>query len=109
MDFLRDTYSSRRLVGNVQTPDMAGIRDDAGASMSDHDTSDTNDVREWDSQQVGDKSDETQHEAVRAKSSLVSPKKRPRQKRDPVSDLVELEKIKVAHLQRYAQKKKKHW
>lgn len=125
MGFLHDTLTSRRLVGNVPRPDqsdaddhisgesfhqsMSDCDDDTSEQQSGEQQSDDqqSDDQQTDKQQSGNShsSSMTRGVSLVPKKIFKSPKKRPRQKKDALHDLVQLEKVKVAHLQELQNKK----
>lgn len=104
MNFLQDTYASRHLTSNIPRPQKGDSSDfTITTNQPDLQTSDMeNESLEGDShtEQAVDESTPSviTHKHATPEKPFKSPKKRHRVKKDPIHDLVELEKVKVARL-----------
>jgi len=127
MSFLHDTYAPRVVVGNVPNPQQSD-GDDASVSGGSPNQSMSHIDHELMNSQSGEQKPEGEQEPDElqleeqqtGKSSCYSitpgvsqvpkkifksPKNKFRQKKDALNDLVQLEKVKVAHLQELKNKK----
>jgi len=121
MSFLNDTYASRVVVGNVPNPQqcdgdnasVSGGSPNQSMSHIDHKLMNSQsdeqepDELQLEEQQTGKSSCSSITPGVSQvpKKIFKSPKNKFRQKKDVLNDLVQLEKVKVAHLQELKNKK----
>jgi len=119
MSFLHDTYAPRAVVGNVPNPQQSDGNDGSVNGGSPNQSMSHIDHELMNSQSGEQEPDELQlEEQQTGKSSCYSvtpgviqvPKKifkspKNKQKKDALNDLVQLEKVKVAHLQELKNKK----
>ncbi|KAL4134771.1 hypothetical protein QTP88_006486 [Uroleucon formosanum] len=121
MSFLHDTYAPRVVVGNVPNPQQSDGDDTSVSGGSPKQSMSHIDHELMNSQSGEQEPDELQlEEQQTGKSSCYSitpdvsqvpkkifksPKNKFRQKKDALNDLVQLEKVKVAHLQELKNKK----
>ncbi|XP_049855907.1 uncharacterized protein LOC126336358 [Schistocerca gregaria] len=112
MNFLQDTYASKRLVGNVPKS-LKSDPADLMADVADIQVVSYNDETSLEDDSFSEQADDeryhslTPDESVAAENLFKWAKKRPRKKTDPIYNLIELEKAKLVHLESMNSKKQK--